>query len=98
APICYASWMTENRSETQSRYPQIWTTCFCTPFSSQARDKHELSLFGGQKRHPAALYTDCTGAVPVPEYGQNYCRLSHRRDTARCGQYERNENRIRQNI
>ena len=71
---------------------------FCTPFSSQARDKHELSLFGGQKRHPAALYTDCTGAVPVPEYGQNYCRLSHRRDTARCGQYKRNAGRLRHHL
>ena len=56
--------------------------CSCTPFSSQVRDRYEFSLFGGQKRHPAALYTDCAGAVPVSEYGQNYCRLSHRRDTA----------------
>ena len=41
--------MMGNRSEAQRLYPQIWTTCSCTPFSSQVRDKYEFSLFGARK-------------------------------------------------
>ena len=78
--------------------PPIWTTCSCIPSSSPVRDSHEFSLFGGKERHPAALYTDRAGAVPVPEYGQNHRRLSRRRDTACCGQYKRDADRLQHHI